>query len=87
MVEVIFFKIWAYTIFFRDKILILRKKLVCPLVATVEKRNFCSNSTQKCSQVLKTLSYFPVIFSTVFDCFKLTVHNIDFYAQLNSLKA
>ena len=59
MVEVIFFKIWAYTIFFATKFQFREKNLLCPLVANDEKKIFCLKSTQKCSQVSKTLLYFP----------------------------
>ena len=59
MVEVIFFKIWAYTIFFATKFQFWGKKLLRPLVANDEKKSFCLRSTQKCSQVSKTLLYFP----------------------------
>ena len=62
IIEVIFLQNWACTIFFVTKFQFLEKKLVRPLVANGENKIFCLRSTQKCSQVSKTLSYFPGIF-------------------------
>ena len=62
IIEVIFLQNWACTIFFVTKFQFLEKKLVRPLVANGENKIFCWRSTQKCSQVSKTLSYFPGIF-------------------------
>ena len=62
IIEVIFLQNWACTIFFVTKFQFLEKKLVRPLVANGENKIFCWRSTQKCSQVSKTLSCFPGIF-------------------------